>query len=292
MVVKQCDFFSLIHKSVDMLESAAVFEFINFIKVCKNDFISKLYFTEIRYMFHTRNVKFFYFSQVIWKYVISHRITYKKISLVHCFVLYYKKYTMKYTQKASSLIEAMIIMTIIAFWVTGVYNFYISSQTLAFNTGKRIVAIQIAREWLEAMTNIRNTNWLLYPADYKNCWNNSSYNDAWCVGDSWTSRDIAQGSYTVVKDTDERWTLQPESSSVVHPAQDYRTKFALTREATGFYTQSGTNTNPDFTRELIINYPWGNTNTGAMDIRSIVHWGADSHKVELNLTLTNWKDTN
>jgi len=53
---------------------------------------------------------------------------------------------MQFSKKATSLIEAIIIMTIVSFGVIGLYDFFISSEKLADNTNKRIKAIQISRE--------------------------------------------------------------------------------------------------------------------------------------------------
>ena len=55
-----------------------------------------------------------------------------------------------------------------------------SSQKFSNATGNRIEAIQIARDGLEAMTNIRDTNWILYGADPENCWNTMNYSGS-CV---------------------------------------------------------------------------------------------------------------
>ncbi len=87
---------------------------------------------------------------------------------------------MKYSLKATSVIEAMIVLLIVVTGVTGVYTLLNSSQKLAISTGNRIEAIQIARDGIEAFTNIRDTNWIRYSADYKNCWNVMNYNPS-CI---------------------------------------------------------------------------------------------------------------
>jgi hypothetical protein len=48
------------------------------------------------------------------------------------------------------------------------------------NLDMKIQAIQIAREGIEAMTNIRDTNWKMLSTDNKNCWNTLNY-DTNCV---------------------------------------------------------------------------------------------------------------
>ena len=55
-----------------------------------------------------------------------------------------------------------------------------SSQKLANSTEQRIEAIQIARDGIEAFINIRDTNWVLFAADYENCWNALNYDDT-CI---------------------------------------------------------------------------------------------------------------
>jgi hypothetical protein len=56
------------------------------------------------------------------------------------------------------------------------YNLYDSSQKLANTTQNRIQAIGIAREGIEAVTNIRDTNWKTFSANNQHCWNTFNYN--------------------------------------------------------------------------------------------------------------------
>lgn len=52
---------------------------------------------------------------------------------------------------------------------------------LASTTESRIQAINLAREGIEAVENIRNTNWIKFTSDYENCFDVKNYN-ASCVG--------------------------------------------------------------------------------------------------------------
>lgn len=54
---------------------------------------------------------------------------------------------------------------------------------LASTTESRIQAINLAREGLEAVENIRNSNWTKYSSDYENCFDVANY-DSNCVGNS------------------------------------------------------------------------------------------------------------
>ncbi len=61
--------------------------------------------------------------------------------------------------------------------------FYTLTQTISFarDSEARIKAVALAREGIEAVYNIRNTNWLRFSSDRKNCWDVLDYNPA-CVG--------------------------------------------------------------------------------------------------------------
>lgn len=178
-----------------------------------------------------------------------------------------------------------------------VYNFYISSERLADTTNNRIKAIQISREWIEAMTNIRNTNWLLYGADYENCWNTLDYRIE-CIADSPGAVYIEPGSYIIYNDTDLRWKLNP-TATWSYNTPPYRQNYWVEIGADGFYNQSITwYPDPEFTREIIISYPedtngdtFSNSDDEKMLVRSFVQWWrADTHKVELSIMLSNWKN--
>ena len=208
---------------------------------------------------------------------------------------------MQFSKKATSLIEAIIIMTIVSFGVIGLYDFFISSEKLADNTNKRIKAIQISREWLEGITNIRNTNWLLFGADYQNCWNVQSYRIE-CIGNSTFTYDIRPWSYIISQDIENRWHLDGISAPFwTYPEQVYRDEFWVEIDSDGFYNQQVTPfTNPPYTREIIISYPEDTNGDGNADsnddkmlIRSLVQWWvSNNHKVELTQTLSNWKNKN
>jgi hypothetical protein len=57
------------------------------------------------------------------------------------------------------------------------YDVFSSSQKLSSATKYRIEAISIAREGIEAVTNIRDTNAILFASDLDNCWNVLNYDN-------------------------------------------------------------------------------------------------------------------
>jgi len=193
--------------------------------------------------------------------------------------------------KWTSLVEAMIVMLIVIVWVVWMYNIYWSSQKLSDSTANRLQAISIAREWIEAMMNIRDTNWILFAANTNNCRNSLNYNSS-CILWVWTL--ISSWSYIIYKNTDDRWTLSG-AISWDYTDSAYRNNFLVKLDSNWFYTQSWwIDFKPLYTREIKISYPsWWWTSTWEMNVESIVKW-SDSAKnwfytINLNTTLTNWK---
>lgn len=209
---------------------------------------------------------------------------------------------MKKETKATSIIEAMVVMLIVVTSTVGIYQVYINSQKLQISTGNRITAIQIAREWIEIIHNIRDTNAMLFSADLSNCWNILNYN--WtCIGSTTTTYDIKNNtSYIAYKDGDNKWKLT-EKPTWSYTNATYRDDFRIKKDTQWFFSQSGwTDFMPVYTRELSISYIdtnwawWATSDDEKMNISSIVRW-ADSSKtwfyeIKLNTILSNWKNGN
>ena len=211
---------------------------------------------------------------------------------------------MKFSKKATSIIETMVIIVIVVTGVTGVWGIYNESQKLSQSVWYKTQAIQIAREWIEAMTNIRDTNWLMFPSDTPNCWNVLNYSGS-CIGNVGVSSDIGTGSYIIYPHKDNnRWMLETRAS--LPPASaSYREEYRVMRDATtSLYTQSWSfktelteEIKPLFTREIVVEYIDENADSVAnsqdeeMLIKSIVHWNDASglKKIELESILTNWR---
>ena len=196
---------------------------------------------------------------------------------------------------ASSIVEAMVIMLIIVSWVTWMYNIYSESIHLSVWITNKIQAIQIAKQGIEWITNIRDTNWILFSSDYTNCWNVLNYNTS-CIWDTTTNNDIENNSqYIIYNDTDNRWVLDKKTTNLFW-SWSYITDFKVWLKD-WIYTQSWITDDlkVKFTRELDISYTWAfsNSNDPKMQIKSIVQWVDNTstrvRKVEMTQLLTNWK---
>jgi hypothetical protein len=208
---------------------------------------------------------------------------------------------MKSNKSWTTIVEAMIAMFIVIVWTIWVYIIYERSQKLSISVENRVKAISIAREWIEVLQNIRDTNWVLFWADSKNCWNVKDY-DVSCLWDSSLTYKISSWSYTIYKDTDNRWKLNPITGTGEYNDTDwlFRNKYRIKLDGNWLYTQSwGTTFNPIFTRKINISYIDTNWSwlwdeyDEKMLVKSIVSWSDSSkvwyYTVTLDNLLTNWK---
>lgn len=183
-------------------------------------------------------------------------------------------------KKATSVIEAMIVMMIVTLWIVWMYKIYFSWQDLSVSTKYRIEAIEIAREWIEAVKNIRDTNWLLFWADYENCWNTLNY-DAACVWNTnWPQ--IKTESYVVYQNSETKWELFQKTTTATGFSSLYRDNFIINKDDNWFYTQTWwTAFKPLFTREI----KFTTSNSGELNYHSIVRWidPASTKYHEINL---------
>lgn len=208
---------------------------------------------------------------------------------------------MKKNKKWVSIVEAIVSMVIIVIWIIWTYEIYFSTLFLSESSKNRITAIEIAREWIEAVTNIRDTNWIKFSADYKNCWNVKDY-DSSCLNNNLTTTDIKSWSYIVWRDDFDRWNLTKRTTwwSDNYGDITYNNNYIINVDANWFYTQSWwvIMTWALFTREVIINYldtwSWAwNSNNEKMTIDSLVIWqdraSKDPHKIRLSTMISWWK---
>jgi len=208
---------------------------------------------------------------------------------------------MNKSKKATSIIEAIIVLLIVVTWVTWMYKIFIESTKLSDSTVNKIQAIQIAKQWIEWITNIRDTNWIRYSWDINNCWN-TDINRHWantCVWENTTAYDIRPWSYTVFMENDYSWNIEYKtiwSFWLWTYINDYKVWLN-----NWIYNQWTITEDLDivFTREIIISYleidwitPW-DSNDPKMKITSLVQWydntSTQAHKIELEQILTNWK---
>lgn len=116
--------------------------------------------------------------------------------------------------KSEALIETIIAVTIIAIATMAAMTVLRTSLKGNEVIGEKIVALNLALEGVEAVRNIRDTNYLRFAADPANCWTNIS---ATIASDCDTANSIQDGTtYALSRDLSGdffEWTLVEESGT-------------------------------------------------------------------------------
>ena len=201
--------------------------------------------------------------------------------------------------KGNSIIEVMVVIVIITTGLVGTYGILNSGQRLATDSTNRIKAINLAREGLEAVENIRDTNWIKFSSDYINCWKVKDY-DATCIGNP--GKEFSAGSYNLYQ-SGSLWYLSGTITPSMVDYNTYRDQFAIYVDSGGLSATTGNNTvlcsqthttycRSIYAREIKLSHPDANH----FKIDSIVSWKDNGSKVSapytitLETILTNWKN--
>ena len=207
----------------------------------------------------------------------------------------------------ATIVELMVVLAILGLGITALLQTIGWGINYARDTENNIKAINIAREGIEAMTNIRDTNWLRFSSDKTNCWKVKDYQSA-CIGNSTllpypaNPGIIAPGSYTIYS-TNGAWFLSGAAS--LNPLSNwttYKAAYQIWLDPTWFYTQTWVNAwvscsssvqkncKTIFTREIKISIPPPGTQTGILIVQSSARWlDGRPQSVVLETTLTNWR---
>ncbi len=109
--------------------------------------------------------------------------------------------------KGETIAETIVALTILAMGIA-MTSTLMANSLRNVNTSKyRVIAVNIAREGIEAVRNIRDTNWLKFSGKRRMCWNHmpKPLDEDECNDGSDL---INPGNYIAYKDVDERWRLK------------------------------------------------------------------------------------
>lgn len=131
-------------------------------------------------------------------------------------------------RRGESLLEVIIAVSILSTIMVSVFSLIIRGASTNTNVTNRVVAINVAREGVEAVRNIRDTNWLKYSGDRRGKWlcYDTTSNPNACEDNN--DPVISVGNYTVdFNDGEGRYFLNLENTTLmtdkdVLPAEDFR----------------------------------------------------------------------
>ncbi len=196
------------------------------------------------------------------------------------------------------MIELIAMMAIMGLGIWSMLGVIWSGSDFAKDTEDTIKAINLAREWIEGVINLRNTNWLRFSSDKTNCWKVEDYKSG-CIGSSAGLDDISSGSYLLYTSN---WAWYLSWMAAIDYETDwtsYRTAYRAWLDSEWFYSQTGMtaisnycsstdqmNCLTPFNREISIIA----VGTGTLEVTTYVRWQwKRNREVTLTTTITNWK---
>lgn len=208
-----------------------------------------------------------------------------------------------------TLIEVMVVIVVVTAGIVWAFGVLSSGQKLAATTTDRVQAINFAREGVEAVKNIRDTNYAQYPANPSDCWIVKDYDCGWVKYET-GSYVLARKDFLIwwTKICDHCWYLSGTTTSpnlATKPDSSawntYRSTYALELDGSGYtitwstsswkpICRNSTNTGclTQFTREIALKRVENDT----IEFSSYVRWrdaNGTIMTVELPMTLKNWR---
>lgn len=97
-------------------------------------------------------------------------------------------FIMKFSNKSFTLIEVIIVVIMISVWIITMMWVISYWRSTMDRIRKDIIAINLARSWMEWVYNIRDTNWVKWSGKKDECWLKMDplSDDDWeCSNDQW-----------------------------------------------------------------------------------------------------------
>ncbi|MBD3328441.1 hypothetical protein GF340_04005 [Candidatus Peregrinibacteria bacterium] len=222
-----------------------------------------------------------------------------------------KKYIqiLKRKRKAETLLEVIVAIFILTLGSGAATVLIVSAMRANTFSKDNLIALNLAVEGIEAVRNIRDTNWIKYGFDKENCWNLSPEQTVGaCAPD--VSGDypvIAAGEYVLNFDTAlSAWRIDSQANTLDltdaiddDPYQLFKVDFIISDSEPDLILSESTSAaypNPEPTpyyRMITIGYPAPSNAQDAteMTVTSLVQWrqGGQIHQIELNSILTNYQ---
>lgn len=203
-------------------------------------------------------------------------------------------------RRAESLIESIIAITVIVLATTTALSLIRTSISGNRVISEKVVAVNLALEGIEAVKNIRDTNYLNFSSKPEDCWDAISASDiSECDEDYGTPsallmRNLDGQTYYLrrnwlTEDHRLQWTLS--SNSVFGDLTHYQILDSSGSELTEIYTQTGIDSASSdfevieedvFTRAVT----FSNTDARSVDVTVTVGWEHQGQAYSVSLTRT------
>jgi len=211
-------------------------------------------------------------------------------------------------RKAESLLEVIVSIFVIALGSAAATGLVISALQSNALSRDNLQALNLATEGIEAVRNIRDSNWIKFAYDKQSCWNMQATKDE-CKADNV----IDNGNYTLTLDTSTmKWTLTSggtaplDLNNATYDSSNYQLAYMdvdtgadsdmdgdPTNDHDMYVAKSGTLPLSKFYRMINIAYPAVAPPTvdQELTVTSLVQWKDRGlvHEVRLVSKLTNYQ---
>lgn len=173
-------------------------------------------------------------------------------------------------KRAETLAEVLIALSVISMGAAGTSTLVTMSIKANGQSEERIVAYNLAREGVEAIRNVRDTNWLRFPGNRTECWDTL---DAESPSECETSTKLGDKEYWVSLELDTtnsllKWIVTEEDNN---PATDDDLLYINRINNHMIYTHKGSDEPSIYHRTVTITKDTSGV-TESMKINSKVWW--------------------
>ena len=167
------------------------------------------------------------------------------------------------SRRGETIIEVLIAVLVLAVGIIAGVRLLISSGINNELSRERVVATNLAREGIEAVRNIRDTNWLRFAGERRRCWNNADFDSSiTCEESGYVGvpiKVIEDQTFYIAKfnSTNFRWELNNSPSDALDLTDGIDTSdedYRLQIDADGLYNHDLSGTDSIYFREIWIEY--------------------------------------
>lgn len=181
----------------------------------------------------------------------------------------------KITKKGETLVEVITALTSLVIAAVASVTIIMSTYHSSTISREYLIAQNLAREAIEGMTNIRDTNWLLYPSERELCWLTID-------GDCNTgTKAVENGIYIIDRTPTGKFKMDKENGLLnLSDPNNKQTNdlFQLFTDVDQYFTTNKVNTTPTNWYRMIVIEKADETTpfTEAIKINTTVQWGQGS----------------
>lgn len=125
-----------------------------------------------------------------------------------------------------TLVEMLIVIIMVSIWIIWIFWIIWNSKLYLNKTKTEIVWINLAREWVELVQNIRDSNRIRRYWKKDECWIKSNPLDDWwdweCNDDNWINTSSFILSWIITNENQKYYALVSKSPNVLWVLEDWR----------------------------------------------------------------------